>query len=458
MGGEQHAPSPAGPSELSRMYATARTVYHATLFIAMAAALTQITTLRGLVRCPRASPRAGKTSRSSFAAGPKTTYWRLVLAMSFSDLLASTAVFSYLASETTHNCLAASVLGSTGELLSGGFTAALAVEAWFLLARGARTGGGRRLAVYCSVVAVAVGAIQTYAALKPHFETHTDSHTIWCHLRLHRNTGGAPSRVGDLVVFYIPALLCFLTCLIFSVCVWAKLWAVSRHPATMVSDRRIMRRAAWRLFLLPLVFLVAWLPTFAHYILVQKQSELVKGPTTGHFAFDYVNFILLVLLPVWNLALLIFLNRDVRGQIRRTLCCGCRTYQRRQDAIVTEMSSFAALDGRGGESVTFEPVDWEDDGGDYGRDDNDDDLPLPSASMYSSVSIAWDHEVPGHAGASGEQKTRTLDEQLLMHAEAGAGASGASEPRGGRLDPPPGGSRKPVLDTIEMAAMPCGGR
>ena len=282
-------------------YDIARQVFHAMLFASIVASLVLGFAVRKVV------------SRTGYKlAGPKRAYRLGVLALALSDLVASCAVFDYI-TPPWDSCLVASILGSTGQLLSCSFTACVSIEAWYLVEHGARTGEMLRFSLYVIFTLAITGAAQLYASQGPRFEDVLHDNNIWCHLQ---NKDLWP---GEFFAYYLIPLLTWLICLISYGSMCCKLFRISRNPLVREKDRLTFRRAGCRFFTIPVVFMVCWVPTAVHRTF-SPTSAAISGDGAGHWIFLYINTSLLTLLPLFNLIAIAFVNLEVRREIACGVC------------------------------------------------------------------------------------------------------------------------------------------
>ena len=368
-----------------QQYTTARHVFYAETFIALVVSTLLVVALRGTCRA------------SSFRKHKVKGAFRLVLlGIVIGDFLQSSSVLAYVfdlppgdlrrTSDSTLACTIGSVLSSSGEIASALFTACLAVEGYLIVVKGVRTGERRRAVIYVASVLLILLSVQICTGAKLRFgaalEDNKYGEYVWCSTEVH-------TTLGKILSFYLWLILGLSVSLICYVRMEWKLRSMLQVEGIDAATKRTIQRSRCKFFSFPIVFIVAWLPTGIHRIVV-SQSKRTSWPLL------YVAALSAGGLPIMNAIVYMYWNKEERvdlGRFCRKLCCGasCCCFHidadGRGEVAGEAQREYAVDDGDrtfgdsgGGSHRSFSVMNrGGSGGGGYNSDSSeDDDLPPPS--------------------------------------------------------------------------------
>jgi hypothetical protein len=364
----------------SSLYATARHVFYAESFLALAFSALFVVALR----------TAG--SAASFRKHKAKGAFRLaLLGVALGDFVQSSSVLAYVFDlrpndprRTTHStpaCALGAVVSSTGEIASALFTACLAVEGYLILVRGVRTGERRRALAYVTSVGLILLSVQAGVGAALGFgNTEPDNKSgnyVWCSTEIR-------THAGEVFSFYLWLILALSVSLVCYLRLECKLRSMLKAEGIDDATKRTIQRSRCKFFSFPIIFILAWLPTGVHRVEVWFRKNTEDSTSTSQWVLLYVSALTAGGLPIMNGIMYMYSNKEVREDLERLwkrclrCCCfaplpqagdGARSYS---GGSGSARASFGVVNYEGGR------------GGDYSGDDSDssDDGDLPPATLY----------------------------------------------------------------------------
>lgn len=292
-------------TSLSTQYATARAVFYTQEAIALI-----FSTL--LVLALRSAPTTANFTDPNTKA--KSAFRLVLFGIGLADLLQTSSLVPYLVGGFG-GCAVGAAIASTGELLSSVLTMCLSFEGYLIISKGIRDGEKKRATfyisfsiIYVSIIQFITGSFWGFGAPKGTIE----GHWMWC---------GTQSKtlLSEMVSFYATLIIVFVVCLICYLQNEYKLRQMLKLQGMNNRIRKTLNRSRMKFLLFPLIFVVSWLPTGIHRILLSVSPQIQDQNSLTHWLLLYIAGISAEGLPIWNALFFGWFNPEAREALR-SLC------------------------------------------------------------------------------------------------------------------------------------------
>jgi hypothetical protein len=291
----------------SPQFATARVVYYAEEAIALIFALLLVIALR---TAPTVESFRNENTKA------KAAFRVCLFSIGLSDMLQSSAVFAYVIVGGFGGCELGAILASTGELMSSVLTACLSFEGYLIISQGVRTGEKIRAFIYITFSILVVLTIQLVTGIVWKFgapPNTPEGNWAWCHLQTQTPASEIISFYGVLIIAIIICSICYLRNEL-------KLRKMLQIQGMNDAIRRTLNRSRLKFLLFPLIFVLSWLPTGIHRIILLSVKDTNTLNDTFHWLLLYVSFVTAGAIPIWNAIFFGWFNPEAR----EALCSLCR--------------------------------------------------------------------------------------------------------------------------------------